>query len=146
VVIDEAFGRGSDESARYGLELFQKMNLQLLIVTPLQKIHIIEPHVSAVGFVPAKATPEDLRAQVQRHWDRGRILQARARRLLASKEEEPLFPLAWRLRKPAGRDLSERFEEARRWIQALEAASGDGYEIEWEEINHLRRSAYSAMA
>jgi uncharacterized protein YPO0396 len=51
VVIDEAFGRGSDESAQYGLRLFAKLNLQLLIVTPLQKIHIIEPHVSSVGFV-----------------------------------------------------------------------------------------------
>ena len=51
VVIDEAFGRGSDESAQYGLKLFQQLNLQLLIVTPLQKIHIIEPFVSSVGFV-----------------------------------------------------------------------------------------------
>jgi uncharacterized protein YPO0396 len=51
VVIDEAFGRGSDESACYGLELFKKMGLQLLIATPLQKIHIIEPYVAAVGFV-----------------------------------------------------------------------------------------------
>jgi uncharacterized protein YPO0396 len=51
VVIDEAFGRGSDESAEYGLTLFQQLNLQLLIVTPLQKIHIIEPFVSSVGFV-----------------------------------------------------------------------------------------------
>jgi len=51
VVIDEAFGRGSDESADYGLRLFEKLNLQLLIVTPLQKIHIIEPYVSAVGYV-----------------------------------------------------------------------------------------------
>lgn len=51
VVIDEAFGRGSDESARYGLELFQTMGLQLLIATPLQKIHIIEPFVANVGFV-----------------------------------------------------------------------------------------------
>ncbi len=51
VVIDEAFGRGSDESAQYGLRLFQQLNLQLLIVTPLQKIHIIEPFVSSVGFV-----------------------------------------------------------------------------------------------
>ena len=50
-VIDEAFGRGSDESTRYGLELFRHLNLQLLIVTPLQKIHIIEPHVATVGFV-----------------------------------------------------------------------------------------------
>jgi uncharacterized protein YPO0396 len=51
VAIDEAFGRGSDESTRYALELFARMNLQLLIVTPLQKIHIIEPYVSGVGFV-----------------------------------------------------------------------------------------------
>ena len=51
VVIDEAFGRGSDESAEYGLRLFKQLNLQLLIVTPLQKIHIIEPFVANVGFV-----------------------------------------------------------------------------------------------
>ncbi|MGD8932347.1 MAG: SbcC/MukB-like Walker B domain-containing protein, partial [Chromatiales bacterium] len=51
VVIDEAFGRGSDESAQYGLRLFAQLNLQLLIVTPLQKIHIIEPFINAVGFV-----------------------------------------------------------------------------------------------
>ena len=51
VVIDEAFGRGSDESAQYGLKLFHQLNLQLLIVTPLQKIHIIEPFVANVGFV-----------------------------------------------------------------------------------------------
>ncbi|WP_298293629.1 ATP-binding protein [Thiomonas sp.] len=51
VVIDEAFGRGSDESAQYGLRLFQQLNLQLLIVTPLQKIPIIEPFVCSVGFV-----------------------------------------------------------------------------------------------
>jgi uncharacterized protein YPO0396 len=51
VVIDEAFGRGSDESTRYGLELFKRLNLQLLIVTPLQKIHVIEPFVASVGFV-----------------------------------------------------------------------------------------------
>jgi uncharacterized protein YPO0396 len=50
-MIDEAFGRGSDESARYGLELFKRLNLQLLVITPLQKIHIIEPFVAAVGFV-----------------------------------------------------------------------------------------------
>src|ERR1022692_4366517 len=51
VVIDEAFGRGSDESTRYALALFRRLGLQLLIVPPLQKIHVIEPFVSAVGFV-----------------------------------------------------------------------------------------------
>lgn len=51
VVIDEAFGKGSDESTRYGLELFKKLNLQLLIVTPLQKIHIIEEYIRSVHYV-----------------------------------------------------------------------------------------------
>ncbi|MDZ7810475.1 MAG: SbcC/MukB-like Walker B domain-containing protein [Arhodomonas sp.] len=62
VVIDEAFGRGSDESARFGLELFQRLNLQLLIVTPLQKIHIIEPFVASVGFVHS---PDGARSMVR---------------------------------------------------------------------------------
>lgn len=60
VMIDEAFGRGSDESARFGLELFRRLNLQLLIVTPLQKIHIIEPYVSSVGFVYSPEGRESL--------------------------------------------------------------------------------------
>jgi uncharacterized protein YPO0396 len=51
VVIDEAFSKASEESARYGLELFKQLNLQLLIITPLTHIHIIEPFVSTVGFV-----------------------------------------------------------------------------------------------
>lgn len=51
VVIDEAFSRGSDLSTRYALSLFTRLGLQLLIVTPLQKIRVIEPHVAAVGFV-----------------------------------------------------------------------------------------------
>ena len=76
VVIDEAFGRGSDESAQYGLKLFQQLNLQLLIVTPLQKIHIIEPFVSSVGFVHNEGgsasklrtlTIEEYRAQKAAH-------------------------------------------------------------------------------
>jgi len=50
-VIDKAFGRGSNESTRFALELFAKLGLQLLIVTPLQKVQVIEPYVKAIGFV-----------------------------------------------------------------------------------------------
>ena len=50
-VIDEAFGRGSDLSTRFALQLFAALGLQLLIVTPLQKVHVIEPYVRAIGFV-----------------------------------------------------------------------------------------------
>lgn len=51
VVIDEAFGRGDDESTHFGLDLFKKLNLQLLIVTPMQKIHVIENYIHSVHYV-----------------------------------------------------------------------------------------------
>ena len=31
--------------------MFARLGLQLLIVTPLQKVHVIEPYVAAIGFV-----------------------------------------------------------------------------------------------
>lgn len=51
VVIDEAFLKSSDESARFGLSLFQSLDLQLMIVTPLLKIPTISQFVSHVGLV-----------------------------------------------------------------------------------------------
>jgi len=78
-------------------------------------------------------TPADARAEVQRLWDRGRILAAEL-------TGETLFPYQLRFRRPDGRALVERFDEVRRWIRALEAGSravaGAGYEIEWTEVEH----------
>ena len=54
VVIDEAFARGSKDSTRFGLELFKKLGLQLLLVTPLQKLDIIEHYVKHVHFIDQK--------------------------------------------------------------------------------------------
>ncbi|WP_094227777.1 ATP-binding protein [Methanolobus psychrotolerans] len=51
VIIDEAFGRSSDDSTRYGLDLFKKLNLQLLIVTPLQKINVVEDYINYVHLL-----------------------------------------------------------------------------------------------
>jgi uncharacterized protein YPO0396 len=51
IMIDEAFGKGSDESAKYALNLFEKMNLQTLIVTPKQKIKVITPFVGSIHIV-----------------------------------------------------------------------------------------------
>ncbi len=86
----------------------------------------------------AWTTPDDVRGQVQRLWDRGRILAARL-------GGEPLFPLSVRLTKPTVRELGERFAEARDWIRALEegskAAKGAGYEIGYAEINHRQLGA-----
>lgn len=73
------------------------------------------------------STSADLRNQVQRHWDSGRLLAA----LLT---HESLFPLELRFRAPDTRALSERFDEVRQWIRNLEGEAG--YQIEWVEINN----------
>jgi hypothetical protein len=78
-------------------------------------------------------TPDDIRAQLQRRWDRGQILAA-------DIKGEPLFPLPLRLRRPGPRDLSNQFDAVRAWIKSLDENAkpnrGFGYEIAWEEINH----------
>lgn len=51
VVIDEAFSRSDENNSRYAMQLFQKLDLQLLVVTPLTGIHIVEPFISACHFV-----------------------------------------------------------------------------------------------
>jgi uncharacterized protein YPO0396 len=51
VVIDEAFSKSDDESTQFGLKLFEKLHLQLLVVTPMQKISIIENYVNHVHYV-----------------------------------------------------------------------------------------------
>ena len=54
MTIDEAFARGSNESARYGLQRFASLGLQLLVATPLKTIHVIQSSVSSVGFVHSR--------------------------------------------------------------------------------------------
>ena len=79
-------------------------------------------------------TPADLRRQVQRHWDSGRLLGESLSEPRPSGSGHLLFPMELRLKGPDTRALSERFEEVRRWIRELEGESR--YAIEWREINH----------
>ncbi len=51
VVIDEAFSKSDDSNARYAMELFKNLNLQLLVVTPKDKINVIEPYIASLHFV-----------------------------------------------------------------------------------------------
>lgn len=50
VLIDEAFQNVADDNARAALNLFAALGLQLLVVTPLTGVALIEPYVSAVGL------------------------------------------------------------------------------------------------
>ena len=51
VVIDEAFSKSDDSNARYAMELFKNLDLQLLVVTPKDKINVIESYISTIHFV-----------------------------------------------------------------------------------------------
>jgi hypothetical protein len=79
------------------------------------------------------STTDDLERQVRRAWDRGRLL-------VAEGDGGIVFPFALRLRRPDSAAMSDRFDDVRRWIRALEDGSkprrGYGYELEWTEIEH----------
>ena len=72
-------------------------------------------------------TPADLRAQVQRLWDRGELLRATVSDAIA-------WPLRLSLKSPSAADLSDRFEAVRDWVRAV--AETPQVRIEWREWNH----------
>ena len=72
-------------------------------------------------------TPADLRAQVQRLWDRGDLLRA------AVTDAFP-WPLRLSLKTPGASDLSDRFEAVRDWVRAV--ADTPQVRIDWREWNH----------
>ena len=88
-------------------------------------------------------TPADVRAQVQKHWDNGRLLRDAVGTPGGSHELETdrlSFPLTLRLRGPTPRELATRHDEVRAWIRELEAEShaalGYGYDIVWSETSN----------
>lgn len=72
-------------------------------------------------------TPADLRAQVQRLWDRGELLRATVTDAVA-------WPLRLSLKAPTAADLSDRFQAVRDWVRALRQTPQ--VRIEWREWNH----------
>lgn len=77
--------------------------------------------------------PSEIKAQLERLWDDGRMLAARV-------GGEPLFPLTLRLRQPTLAEMGAQFDAVRAWIRQLEegalAAKGHGYAIVWRDVNH----------
>jgi hypothetical protein len=72
-------------------------------------------------------TPADLRAQVQRLWERGELLRA-------AVTDTVSWPLRLSLKPPSAADLSDRFEAVRDWVRAM--ADTPQVRIEWREWNH----------
>jgi uncharacterized protein YPO0396 len=97
VMLDEAFARGSELSAQYALSLFSELQLQLLVATPLQKIHVIEPFVRSVGFVQNEdgrssklrnLSIEEYRAEKARHETNAATIREAEERTEAAMIEE----------------------------------------------------------
>ena len=74
-------------------------------------------------------TPADLRAQVQRRWDKGELLAE----LVAPSG---LFPCRLSLRAPGSGELSERFDAVRAWVAALQQDGSAGYRLVLREVRH----------
>ncbi len=73
-------------------------------------------------------TPADLRAQVQKLWDKGMLLACLA-------GAEPLFPRRLMLKGPTSSELAENFAEVRRWIARL-TREAKRYRLVWRKVNH----------
>ena len=73
-------------------------------------------------------TPAELKAQVQKLWDRGILLST----LIGG---EKIFPRRLTLKGPDSRELSDSFPKVRDWIARLSGAAKQ-YRIEWRNINH----------
>jgi len=63
VVIDEAFSKLDEENAKYAMELFKQLNLQLLVVTPKDKLHVVENYVGSVCYVENSSEENDSQAR-----------------------------------------------------------------------------------
>ena len=71
--------------------------------------------------------PADLRAQVQRWWDRGELLAAQL-------DAEPSFPRRLVLKLPGSTELAERFDDVRNWIADLRGLKH--VRIEFRGVRH----------
>lgn len=48
IVVDEAFSKSDEKNSRYAMELFHALGLQVMVVTPKDKMHVVEPYIRSV--------------------------------------------------------------------------------------------------
>ena len=51
IIVDEIFSKVDPVNSEYAMDLFRTMGLQLMIVTPLDRINIVEKHIGSVCFI-----------------------------------------------------------------------------------------------
>ena len=51
VVVDEAFSKVDPANSKFAMNLFKKLDLQLMVVTPLDRIGLVEEYIDSVHYV-----------------------------------------------------------------------------------------------
>ena len=82
---------------------------------------------------PGWTTTSDLRAQLVRLWDQGRMLRSIAIDQDGAAPDD-LFPLRMRLKGPTSAELGTRFEDVRAWVSGLQALRHG--RLESKAVNH----------
>jgi uncharacterized protein YPO0396 len=74
VIVDEVFSKSDSINAQYAMQLFKQLDLQVMIVTPLDKLNIAEEYISSVH-------------QVQKTGDSSRVLSLTMERFKELKSQ-----------------------------------------------------------
>jgi uncharacterized protein YPO0396 len=56
IAVDEAFSKLDPDKSRYLMDLCSQLNLQILVVTPLDKIYVAEEYIASCHFVEKQST------------------------------------------------------------------------------------------
>lgn len=56
IAVDEAFSKLDPDKSRYLMDLCSQLNLQVLVVTPLDKIYVAEEYIASCHFVEKQST------------------------------------------------------------------------------------------
>ncbi len=77
-----------------------------------------------------------VRDKLRKRWKDGRLLAGQI------DPETSIFPLRIPLKHPTARELTDHFDDARKWIAALQqAADRHDYTLEWKSFRHRLRGA-----
>jgi len=87
-------------------------------------------------------TPPEVREKLEKRWKRGDFLRAILGDVISSEAEESSdliinLPYRIRLRGPSSREMTERFDELRSWIEQIRRfAQKFNCEVEWKAVDH----------
>lgn len=57
-IIDEAFSKSDTTNSEYAMNLFKQLNLQIMVVTPMDKINIVEDYISSIHLTEKTGTDD----------------------------------------------------------------------------------------